>query len=109
MLRLRPKASTPSKLNEFFAMGKPVVSTNLYEIDLFNKDNNHIVDIAKDSNDFSSLARDGSASSTLLMKVFLKVTSSIKIWPWKLLIKELKTKAKKIDVNIILTITANLN
>ena len=48
----------PSKLNEFFAVGKPVISTNLYEIDLFNKDNDNIVSIAKDSDDFSNLIKN---------------------------------------------------
>ena len=48
----------PSKLHEFFAMGKPVISTNLYEIDIFNRDNNNIINIAKDIDDFSNLIKN---------------------------------------------------
>ena len=33
----------PSKLNEFLSMGKPVVTTNFYEMSFFNKENNEIV------------------------------------------------------------------
>ena len=29
----------PAKLNEMLAVGKPIVSTNIYEIDFYNKDN----------------------------------------------------------------------
>ena len=40
----------PSKLNEFLSMGKPVVTTNFYEMSFFNKENNEIVSISNESN-----------------------------------------------------------
>jgi len=42
----------PTKLNEYLAMGKPVVSTALPEIINFNEENGQIVFIAKTSDDF---------------------------------------------------------
>lgn len=48
----------PSKLNEYLAMGKPVVSSNIYEMSYFNKENQNIVDIAIDENDFSNLIQN---------------------------------------------------
>lgn len=46
---------SPAKLNEYLIMGKPIVSTNLYEVELFNKDNGNILDIAETGKDFSEL------------------------------------------------------
>ncbi len=42
----------PTKLNEYHAMGKPVVSTYLPEIERFNKENGDIVFIARDHEEF---------------------------------------------------------
>ena len=42
-----------SKLNEYLALGTPVVSTNLNEIRHFNKKNNNIINIAKKELEFS--------------------------------------------------------
>lgn len=42
----------PTKLNEYLAMGKPVVSTNLPEILNFNKTNDNLVMVGKTSDEF---------------------------------------------------------
>lgn len=42
----------PTKLNEYHILGKPVVSTELPEVENFNKENNDLVYIAKDYPDF---------------------------------------------------------
>ena len=47
----------PAKLNEMLAVGKPIVSTNIYEIDFYNKDNKNIVDVAKSSDEFTNLIK----------------------------------------------------
>jgi len=43
----------PTKLNEYLAMGKPVISTHLPEIEEFNKKYNNIVYIGGDAKEFS--------------------------------------------------------
>lgn len=43
----------PTKLNEYLAMGKPVVSTELPEVKMFNKEYGDIVYVAKDRMEFS--------------------------------------------------------
>jgi len=47
----------PAKLNELLALGKPVVSTNIYEIGFYNKENQNIVDISNSEEDFSELIK----------------------------------------------------
>lgn len=44
-----------AKLNEYLIMGKPVISTNLKEIENFNKENENIVYIANSYQDFANL------------------------------------------------------
>jgi uncharacterized SAM-binding protein YcdF (DUF218 family)/glycosyltransferase involved in cell wall biosynthesis len=44
----------PTKLNEYLALGKPVVSTKLPEITAFNEKYGNIVSIGKDPEEFSS-------------------------------------------------------
>lgn len=46
---------SPAKLNEYLIMGKPVVSTNLKEIENFNRENDNILYIANDYQDFARL------------------------------------------------------
>lgn len=45
----------PTKLNEYLAMGKPVVSTGLPEVIYFNKENGNLVSIGKTREEFASL------------------------------------------------------
>ena len=44
----------PSKLNEYLALGLPIVSTNFYEINYFNKEHDNIVNITADEDKFAS-------------------------------------------------------
>ena len=44
----------PSKLNEYLALGLPIVSTNFYEINYFNKEYDNIVNITADEDKFAS-------------------------------------------------------
>ena len=46
---------SPGKLNEYLIMGKPVVSTNLNEVEVFNRENGDIVYIAKDRDEYRDL------------------------------------------------------
>lgn len=45
----------PTKLNEYLAMGKPVVSTELVEVKIFNRSNNNIVYVASSYSEYLSL------------------------------------------------------
>ena len=40
----------PSKLNEFLSLGKPVITTNFYEMNYFNKENKNSILVAKKNN-----------------------------------------------------------
>ena len=44
----------PSKLNEYLALGLPIVSTNFCEINYFNKEYDNIVNITADEDKFAS-------------------------------------------------------
>lgn len=48
----------PSKLNEYLALGLPIVSTNFYEIKFFNRENNNVVNIALDKIEFVNLIKE---------------------------------------------------
>ena len=43
---------SPAKLTEYLSLGLPCVSTNLNEIKNFNKENDNVVDVSKNDNDF---------------------------------------------------------
>jgi uncharacterized SAM-binding protein YcdF (DUF218 family)/glycosyltransferase involved in cell wall biosynthesis len=47
----------PTKLNEYLAMGTPVVATNLLEIQRFNHDHGDIVSVATDAASFADAVR----------------------------------------------------
>ena len=54
----------PTKLNEYLAMGKAVVSTNLPEIEAFNKENNDIVYISDSKEKFSESIRQALSNNS---------------------------------------------
>ena len=45
----------PTKLNEYLSMGKKVISTPIYEVKLFSKENDDVIFIAKNAQEFSDL------------------------------------------------------
>ncbi len=52
------QAIYPAKLNELLAVGKPIVSTKIYEINFYNKENQNIVDVANSNNEFCDLIKE---------------------------------------------------
>ena len=46
---------SPAKLNEYLIMGKPVVSTNLREVETFNRENGDILYVTDNHRDFADL------------------------------------------------------
>ena len=48
----------PSKLNEYLALGLPIVSTNFYELQFFNKENENIVNIAMNKKEFVNFIKE---------------------------------------------------
>ena len=42
----------PTKINEYLAMGKPVISSNIKEVENFNLDHQNIIKISKNNDDF---------------------------------------------------------
>ncbi len=57
----------PSKLNEYLALGLPIVSTNFYEIQFFNKENNNIVNIALDKKHFVNAIQENINQNSKIM------------------------------------------
>jgi uncharacterized SAM-binding protein YcdF (DUF218 family) len=47
----------PAKINELLAVGKPVVSTNIYEMSSYNQENDNIIDVANSNDEFSNLIK----------------------------------------------------
>jgi glycosyltransferase involved in cell wall biosynthesis len=66
----------PTKLNEYLAMGLPVVATNLPEVRKFNEDFNNVVRIADDSASFASQIQESLAIRTTLLKSSLNFLTS---------------------------------
>jgi len=53
----------PSKLNEYLAMGLPVVSTDFYEMKFYNKENKNIISTARSSKEFVSFIKKSIAEN----------------------------------------------
>lgn len=58
------KTVYPTKLNEYFVMGKPVVSTALPEVEALNEKNNNVTFIAKTHKEFAELVGKALISDT---------------------------------------------
>lgn len=60
---------SPGKLNEYLIMGKPVISTNLREVEVFDKENDGVLYMANNPDNFAdSITRAISEDSDLLRK-----------------------------------------
>ncbi len=90
----------PTKVNEYFALGKPVISTPLPEIIDFNTANNNIVLISGDYNDFSyklaqAVNSDNEAEQNARVAVSKKNSWDCKIEEMSVLIeKAIKDKTR---------------
>ena len=58
-----------SKLNEYLAIGIPVVATNLNEIRYFNSQYKNIIDLANDKKEFSELINKNINVKKITMKL----------------------------------------
>lgn len=93
----------PTKLNEYLAMGKPVISAALPEIIRFNEDNSNIVYVAKDSEDFIRFIEIAMAENTDYLAQRRIAVASKNSWPSRieqmsLLIND-RISLKNIDVD----------
>jgi len=61
------KTVYPTKLNEYYMMGKPVVSTALPEVEAMNKENGNVTFIAKTQEEFVQLVEKALASDSVKM------------------------------------------
>ena len=59
---------SPAKLNEYLIMGKPIVSTKLKEIKIFNQENNNVLYIADDYQNFAELLIEAIKQDNDLLK-----------------------------------------
>jgi uncharacterized SAM-binding protein YcdF (DUF218 family)/glycosyltransferase involved in cell wall biosynthesis len=93
----------PTKMNEYLAMGKPVVATSLPEIIEFNKKYNNVIYVAKDREDFEDLSKkalDEKTPETTLgyEKVARENSWTIRIEKMsKLIAKELERKKREME------------
>lgn len=94
----------PTKLNEYLALGKPVISTALPEVKAFNRESGEIVYVAEDKEDFIELMNksiDEDSSSLQNRRIDLARQNS-----WENRIKEMsdlierEIHRKKIDVEV---------
>ncbi|MGE0865658.1 MAG: ElyC/SanA/YdcF family protein [Vicinamibacterales bacterium] len=53
----------PAKMNEYLAMGKPVVATDLPEVHRFNREHAEVIAVAKDAPDFAAAIERGIADA----------------------------------------------
>ena len=84
------------KLNEYLACGLPVISTNIYEVEIFSKENNNIISIANDKNDFVNKINNVDLNYNKLDKnLFIKVAKENS---WQ---RRFKSISNIIDNNLI--------
>lgn len=94
----------PAKLNELLAVGKPVVSTNIYEINFYNKENQNIIDVAKSNDEFcdlikSNIINDNSAKLILRKKISEKNSWDSRFLSIKEIINKFLDKKEKENIN----------
>jgi len=70
----------PTKLNEYFALGKPVVSTCLPEIDYFNQENNNPVLIANNNDEFNHYLAQAIADDNDALKLRRREIAGNNTW-----------------------------
>ncbi len=84
----------PTKLNEYLSLGKTVISTNLPEINKFNKENGNIVKIAENNDDFAGYVAESAGKpadagdKTLAMQIAAKNSWAKRIERMSSLIEE---------------------
>lgn len=84
----------PTKLNEYHAMGKPIVSTNLPEVVNFNAENNNLVFIAETNEEFIDCIRRALADKD--EQVINKRIASARRNSWAIRIEEMSALVQSI-------------
>ena len=68
----------PTKINEYLAMGKPVISSNIKEVENFNLDHENIIKISKNNDDFiKNIKQTIEASSVIDKNLFIETAKKI--------------------------------
>lgn len=94
----------PAKLNELLAVGKPVVSTNIYEINFYNKENQNIIDVAKSNDEFCDLIKSNIINDNSEKLILRKKISKKNSWDSRFLsiveiINKFLDKKEKENIN----------
>tara|TARA_B110000003_G_C16649900_1_gene533712 strand:+ start:2422 stop:4251 length:1830 start_codon:yes stop_codon:yes gene_type:complete len=87
----------PAKLNEYLAMGVPVLSTNIFEIKKYNEENDNVVFVSKDKNDFSEKIQKIVTSQIEIKKE--KILSAANKNSWENRYKELSKVLNEINID----------
>lgn len=87
----------PAKLNEYLAMGVPVLSTNIFEIKKYNEENDDVVFVSKDKNDFSEKIQKIVTSQIEIKKE--KIISAANKNSWENRYKELSRVLNEINID----------
>ena len=90
-------AVDPAKLNEYLAMGVHVLSTNIFEIKKYNEENDDVVFVSKDKNDFSEKIQKIVTSQIEIKKE--KIISAANKNSWENRYKELSRVLNEINID----------
>ena len=87
----------PSKLNEYLAMGLPVVSTDFYEMKFYNKENKNIISTARSSKEFVSFVKKSISENK---KVHKKLREKIALNnSWKMRFNKIENVINNLNLN----------
>jgi uncharacterized SAM-binding protein YcdF (DUF218 family) len=79
----------PTKLNEYFSLGKAVVSTSIPEVEAYNERNGNVICIGKTKEDFSSLVKAAVSKSHDQVECKRRMDIALAEGSWKIKIEKM--------------------